>query len=129
MPLLKFNLIRGRSSEEIANLLDAAHDAMVEAFNVPDRDRYQIVNEHDRSHFIASDTGLGIDRSDKFVLIEIVSRPRTRLEKEDIYSGLCRELAVKCNMASSDIMITFVANTDEDWSFGHGRAQFLIGEL
>lgn len=129
MPLLKFNLIRGRSPEEIAILLDAAHDAMVEAFNVPDRDRYQIVNEHDRSHFIASDTGLGIDRSEKFVLIEIVSRHRTRSEKEKIYSGLCRALASKCNIVGSDIMITFVANTDEDWSFGHGRAQFLTGDL
>jgi hypothetical protein len=26
-------------------------------------------------------------------------------------------------------MVSFVENTDEDWSFGHGRAQFLTGEL
>jgi hypothetical protein len=32
-------------------------------------------------------------------------------------------------MASSDVMISFVQNADEDWSFGKGRAQFLSGEL
>jgi len=26
-------------------------------------------------------------------------------------------------------MVTLVENSDEDWSFGHGRAQFLTGEL
>ncbi|MGZ5823811.1 MAG: tautomerase family protein, partial [Hyphomicrobium sp.] len=47
MPLIRFDLIKGRTDKEIANLLDAAHEAMLEAFRVPVRDRYQIVQEHD----------------------------------------------------------------------------------
>jgi hypothetical protein len=34
-----------------------------------------------------------------------------------------------CAIATSDVMISLVTNTDEDWSFGNGRAQFLTGEL
>ncbi|MGL5687640.1 MAG: tautomerase family protein, partial [Weissella cibaria] len=28
-----------------------------------------------------------------------------------------------------DVMINLVSNTDEDWSFGLGKAQFLTGDL
>jgi len=29
----------------------------------------------------------------------------------------------------TDVMVSLVENGDEDWSFAHGRAQFLTGEL
>ena len=43
MPLLRIDLIEGRTDDELKTLLDALHRAMVEAFQVPVRDRYQIV--------------------------------------------------------------------------------------
>ena len=42
---------------------------------------------------------------------------------------LCEALAGSCGIAPSDVMVSIVENTDEDWSFGLGRAQFLTGEL
>ena len=45
MPLLRFDFVAGHT-DELKSLLDAAHGAIVEAFGVPDRDRYQIVHEH-----------------------------------------------------------------------------------
>ncbi|NTB97272.1 tautomerase family protein [Agrobacterium tumefaciens] len=129
MPLLKFHIYKGRTLEEINLLLDTAHDAMVRSFNVPDRDRYQILNEHDPSHFRALDTGLDIPRTGQFLLVEVVSRPRKKEEKIAFYDDLCRDLQAKCGIASSDVMISFIENTDEDWSFGFGRAQFVTKEL
>lgn len=129
MPLLKFHVYKGRPVEEIDLLLDTAHDAMVRSFNVPVRDRYQILNEHEVSHFRAEDTGLGIPRSEKFVLVEVISRPRAQLEKLAFYDNLCRDLYEKCGIVASDVMLSFVANTDDDWSFGFGRAQFVTKEL
>lgn len=46
MPLLKIDIIKGRSDEDLVKFLDNLHEAMVEAFEVPERDRYQIVTEH-----------------------------------------------------------------------------------
>ncbi|MDP9707525.1 UNVERIFIED_ORG: phenylpyruvate tautomerase PptA (4-oxalocrotonate tautomerase family) [Rahnella aquatilis] len=46
MPLIKFDVIEGRSEEQIRPLLDAAHEAMVQAFQVPPSDRYQVVTQH-----------------------------------------------------------------------------------
>jgi phenylpyruvate tautomerase PptA (4-oxalocrotonate tautomerase family) len=129
MPLITINVIAGRSDDEIQGLLDAAHRAMVATFNVPERDRYQIVHEIPPSRFIAQDTGLGIPRTDKFVLFEVTTRPRTREQKEAFYARLSEELEQQCGIEPTDVMVAMTQNTDEDWSFGNGRAQFLTGEL
>lgn len=41
MPLLYIDLIEGRTPSEVKTLLGAIHDAVVDAFEVPPRDRYQ----------------------------------------------------------------------------------------
>jgi hypothetical protein len=129
MPLMRFDLVKGRSKEEVKTLLDAAHRAMVSSFGVPQRDRYQIVSEHEESHFIVEDTGLDIPRTRNVVVLSVTSRPRSEAAKEKFYVELCRELKASCGIESSDVMVSIVTNTDADWSFGNGRAQFLTGEL
>ncbi len=59
MPLLTFDLIEGRTEQEVKTLLDAAHRAVLRAFEVPERDRYQIVHENKAHHMVIEDTGLG----------------------------------------------------------------------
>jgi hypothetical protein len=129
MPLLRFDLIEGRSDAELQTLLDAAHGAMLEAFKVPAGDRYQIVHEHKASRMIVEDTGLGIPRTRNVVFLQVTTRPRPRAQKELFYRLLVEALQAKCAIAPSDVVVSMVSNTDEDWSFGHGRAQFLTGEL
>ncbi len=129
MPLLRFDLIEGRTSAELKTLLDAAHRAVLHAFGVPQRDRYQIVHEHKASHMIVEDTGLGIPRTGNIVLLQITTRPHSITEKQELYKTLCYEFELHCGIAPSDVMISLVVNEDEDWSFGHGRAQFITGEL
>jgi phenylpyruvate tautomerase PptA (4-oxalocrotonate tautomerase family) len=129
MPLMRFDLIEGRNPEELTKLLDAAHRAMVRAFGVPERDRYQIVHEHPPAHMIIEDTGLDIPRSRNVVVVTVNSRPRTTEAKQNLYTELCRELKERCGIDSSDVMVNIMTNTDADWSFGFGRAQFLTGEL
>ena len=129
MPLLRFDLIEGRSESELKTLLDAAHRAMLAAFGVPERDRYQIVHEHKPSRLVVEDTGLDIPRTDKVVVVQVTTRPRGRAAKERFYRLLVEELEQSCAIAPSDVMVSVVENTDEDWSFGLGRAQFLTGDL
>jgi phenylpyruvate tautomerase PptA (4-oxalocrotonate tautomerase family) len=129
MPLLRFDLIEGRTDAELKALLDAAHRAMLAAFKVPERDRYQIVNEHKPSRMIIEDTGLGLERSDKVVVVQVITRPRGAAAKQAFYRLLVEELEKSCGIAPSDVMVAMVENTDEDWSFGLGRAQFLTGDL
>ena len=130
MPLLHFHHIKGsRTTDEVGTLLDAAHGAMLAAFKVPERDRYQLVSEHDATHMIIQDTGLDIPRTNKVVLLQVVSRPRPKEQIAEFYRLLAEALETKCGLKPSDLMVSIVQNADEHWSFGWGRAQFLTGEL
>ena len=129
MPLLYFNLLEGRNETELRTMLDAAHRAMLAAFKVPERDRYQIVNERKPSRMIVEDTGLGIPRTDKVIVVQVVTRRRSKEMKQEFYRLLTEELQKSCGIAPSDVMVSMIENSDEDWSFGLGRAQFLEGDL
>lgn len=129
MPLLKFDLIEGRVETELKNLLDASHRAMVKAFDVPERDRYQIVHQHPAREMIIQDTGLGFERSENVVMISVTSRQRTKEQKQVFYKNLVEELGESCGIEPNDIMISIAINEDADWSFGLGEAQFLTGKL
>jgi phenylpyruvate tautomerase PptA (4-oxalocrotonate tautomerase family) len=129
MPLLNIHLVKGRSEEQATMLLQTIHDAMVEAFEVPVRDRYQVLHEHDAQRLIMEDTGLGFVRTDNRVLIHVTTRPRSLEMKERFYALLVESLGTRCGVAPEDIMVSCVENSDADWTFGFGRAQFLVGEL
>ncbi len=129
MPLIRFDVYEGRSDQELKTLLDTAHRITVEAFKVPARDRYQILNEHRPSRMIMEDTGLKIPRTKHFVMIQVTTRPRTQEMKTTFYRRMVEKLEKHCGVAPSDVMMNFVTCTDEDWSFGFGRAQFLTKEL
>jgi hypothetical protein len=129
MPLLNFDLIEGRSEQQIKTILNVTHAVLVKSFNVAKRDRYQIVREHPPSRMIVEDTDLGFARTPNMLVLQVTSRPRSREMKQAFYSSLVEKLQATCGIAPSDVLVTFVTNTDEDWSFGLGRAQFLTGEL
>ncbi len=92
MPLLRFDMIEGRNDQEIGALLDATHRAVVEAFAVPERDRYQLVHEHRKDQTRFEDTGLDIERSDKAMVLQVTSRPRSTEAKQRFYRLLCENL-------------------------------------
>jgi phenylpyruvate tautomerase PptA (4-oxalocrotonate tautomerase family) len=129
MPLVRVDALEGRSKNDVKKLLDAIHRAVLSAFKVPQRDRYQIYQAHQQSNFIVEDTGLGIERTKDVVVVTVFSRPRTQEAKQAFYSDLCQELNTSCNISPSDVVVCVVSNTDSDWSFGNGRAQFITGEV
>jgi phenylpyruvate tautomerase PptA (4-oxalocrotonate tautomerase family) len=88
-----------------------------------------VVNSHPAGEIVALDTGLGINRSDQLVIIHVVSRRRTRAQKERLYALLAERLKRDCGLDPADLVVSVSENDDEDWSFGFGRAQFLTGEF
>ncbi len=129
MPLLQFDVIQGRSESEMKTLLDAAHRAVLTAFKVPQRDRYQIVHENKRYQMVFEDTGLGLTRTDNLVMVRVFTSPRSDEQKQFFMAELCRELKESCGIEGSDLMISFITNGTGDWSFGNGVAQYVTGEL
>ena len=90
---------------------------------------YQVVTQHRPGELVLQDTGLGYSRSAHVVLLTVVSRPRRQEQKTEFYRLLAEKLQAACGLSPDDLIVSLVENTDADWSFGRGRAQFLTGEL
>ncbi|ODT76188.1 MAG: tautomerase [Pelagibacterium sp. SCN 64-44] len=129
MPLVRIDVVKGRSEEQVAAMLQALHDAMVQAFEVPERDRYQVLTEHEPTRLILKDTGLGFVRSDERVLVQVFTRPRSAEKKRMLYTLTSSLLEERLGIRPEDVMVVCVDNGDVDWSFAYGRPQFLTGEL
>lgn len=129
MPLMKIDMIKGRQQEEIEEILKISYRVMLEAFDAPVGDRYQIVNQHEPYEMQILDTGLGFERTKDVLLFSLITRPRTTEQKKQFYHNLVTALNDELGIRKEDIMINLVVNDDEDWSFAFGKAQFLTGEL
>ncbi|MCU1407678.1 MAG: tautomerase [Glaciihabitans sp.] len=129
MPLVRIDLIEGRQANDIRAIADAIHNAIVATYGIPVRDRFQVVTEHPASMIIAEDAGLGFERSNGVVMIQVFTqRGRTDETKQRLYAAISDALA-EVGVAGEDVFIGYVENGPQDWSFGFGRAQYLTGEL
>ncbi len=129
MPLVRIDLVQGRTDDEVVTLADAVQEVMEEVFAAPPRDRYQVITEHRPGRLLLEDTGLGFERTDRVVLVQVVQQGRTADQKQALCAALAERLEAKTGLAPTDLVVCVSENTRADWSFGMGRAQFLEGEL
>jgi len=115
--------------QELRKLADTIQDVMLDVFAAPPRDRYQIITEHDKGHIIVEDTGLGLERSNGIVIIQIFQQGRSTEQKVAVYAELAKRLEAECGVRPEDLIISVMSNRHSDWSFGLGQAQFVAGTL
>ncbi|MGH8954502.1 MAG: tautomerase family protein [Microbacterium sp.] len=126
MPLVRIDHSDARSnSQEIS---EAIHDAIVEVYGIPVRDRFQVITSRSTTTIIAEDAGLGFDRTDPVIIQIFTQRGRSDQMKQNLYAEIAARLAA-VGVAGEDVFIGYVENGPQDWSFGFGRAQYLTGEL
>jgi 4-oxalocrotonate tautomerase len=127
MPLVRIDLVKGMAEPQIAAIGNAVQKAMVETLGVPERDRFQVINEHAANRFIFNFSYLGVERSDNVVFVQVfLSKGRTTAQKQAFYAKLAGLLAAEANIRKEDVAIALVENTREDWSFGNGIAQYVV---
>ena len=131
MPMSRISLLKGKSPEYLAALSASLHRAMVEAFNVPAKDRFHVIHQHE-PHELVFDRDYeseGGPRSDDFVLIAItIGKPRTVELKQGFYRRLVELLADAPGLRPVDVMVVVSSTSGEDWSFGAGMpAASLLG--
>ncbi len=126
MPLVRVSLRRGKPANYREAILDGTYRAMISTFDVPEEDRFMVINEHDEADFSYSKTYLGIDRSDDLVMIQIAANnTRTVEKKQALYRQIVENLAANPGVRSEDVFINLVEVLPENWSFGRGIAQYV----
>ena len=126
MPLVRISLKRGKPPAYRQAIAEAVYQALRDTFDVPDRDRFMTITEHDGDDFIFDRGYLGIDRSDDFVILQLtVSNTRPREKKQALYRRIVGLLAADPGLRPEDVFINLVEVLPENWSFGMREAQYV----
>lgn len=122
MPFARISLHRGKSAEYLQALSQGLHEALVESFEVPLADRFQVIDQHETGELIFDPDYLGGPRSHDFVLIAITAgRLRSQQTKQGFYQDLVKKLNRATGLDPEDVMVVVTTTEAEDWSFGGGR--------
>lgn len=125
MPLTRIALRKGKTAAYRRAIMDGVYQAMRETFDVPDDDRFMMITEHDEDQFLFGRSYLGIERSDDLVIIQLtVSNTRTVEQKKKLFRRIAEKLAENPGVRPQDVFINLVEVEKENWSFGHGEAQY-----
>jgi 4-oxalocrotonate tautomerase len=126
MPLVRIALPKGKIQQFRKAVSQGIQDALVETFNVPKDDLFQIITEGaPQTEIVHGPSYLGIAYSDDLVLIQLtVSDTRTIEQKKQLYRRIVDHLSETAGLRREDIFINLVEVKKENWSFGRGEAQY-----
>jgi phenylpyruvate tautomerase PptA (4-oxalocrotonate tautomerase family) len=127
MPLVRIALRKGTRPEFRRAVSDSIHRAMVEAIQIPEQDRFQIVTEHDEAGLVYDPSYLGISRSDGVILVQItISAGRTLEVRKALFAKIAANLRESPGVRPEDVFVNLVETARENWSFGNGIAQYAV---
>lgn len=126
MPLVRIDLVRGKSAQYRKALGDLVYRAMTEVINVPQDDKFQIITEHAPEELNVTPAYLGVRYSPHVVLIQVtLSQGRTVEQKAAFFKRIATDLQRELKLDPQDVFINLVEVAKENWSFGNGLAQYV----
>ena len=111
MPLVKINLIKGKSPEYKKTVFDCVHQGLIDSLGISDWDRFQRILEFDRDNFEAP-----AEKSDNFMIIELTLFPgRTKEQKKAAIEIITAKLVEALSIAPEDVFIIISEPPFENW--------------
>lgn len=112
MPLVKIEMLKGKSSEYKKGVLESVHAGLVEALGIEDWDRFQRIIEYDKADFEFPDF-----KSDNFMIIELTIFPgRTAGQKQGAITAIKDKLSSNLKINPKDVFIVINDPPRENWS-------------
>ena len=126
MPLVRITMPKGKTPEYRKAVSQGVHAALIETFNVPQDDLFQIISEAaPQTEIVHAPSYLGIKYTDDLVLIQLtVSDTRTVEQKKQLFRRIVDHLAERPGLRREDVFINLLEVKKENWSFGNGLAQY-----
>ena len=114
MPLVKIEMIKGKSPDYKKEILNIVHDGLVEALGIGDWDRFQRIIEIEKENF-----ELPEGKSDDFLLIELTLFPgRTKEQKKAAIETITNDLSSRLGIKETDVFIIINEPPLENWGIG-----------
>jgi hypothetical protein len=136
MPLARISLLKGKSPDYLRAVSDSLHAALVEAFNVPATDRFQLFHQHEPyemsfdPQYEVANLDAGAQRSADWLVFAItIGKPRTAAVKQAFYRQLVERLAQSPGVRPQNVMVTIIPAREEDWSFADGAPAASLGAI
>ncbi len=110
MAFVRIDLIRGHRPDQVRAIADETHRALVEVLDIPERDRFQIVTEHDADDVSTLDTGLGFgfERTDQAVMIQIFTQSGCPIAvRQRVFRAITERLK-RLGISGEDVFIGIV---------------------
>ena len=119
MPLARITIPRNRSIEFRKAISAGVHRALVETFDVPESDLFQIIAEQGTEiELVHSASYLGIDYSDDLVIVQLtVSDTRTIEQKKRLFARIAANLAESPGLRAEDVFVNLIEVKKENWSW------------
>jgi 4-oxalocrotonate tautomerase len=125
MPLVRIDLIRGKSAQYRKTLGEIVYEAMIDLINVPKDDKFQVITEHAPEDLNFAESYLGNHYSQDIILIQVTLNAGRSVElKKAFYKRIVDDIQTRLNARPDDVVINLVEVAKENWSFGHGIAQY-----
>ena len=114
MPLVRIEIIKGKSAEYKKSLLGCIHEGLMESIGIADWDRFQRIIEIDRAYFETAP-----EKTDQFMIIEITMfQGRTKEQKKALIETVTRKLGERLGILPTDIFIVIQEPPNENWGLG-----------
>jgi phenylpyruvate tautomerase PptA (4-oxalocrotonate tautomerase family) len=124
VPLVKVNLLKGRSAEEKDAIAASIQAALVSTVEVAADNRYQLFSEYDGENFRHTRGYLGMTYTDQLLVIEITVREGDDDEhKKSLLAAINRDLVAAGVIGGDDVFVLITEIGGADVSFGRGLAQ------
>ena len=124
MPLIHISLCAGKPASYRQAIFDSLYRATREALDVPEGDQFMTISEHDAANFRYGNA-FGVTRSDDLVYIQItVFDTRTVEHKKALFRRIAELLGERPGIRPEDVFVNVLDAAKENWSVGHGLAQF-----
>ncbi|MCR2805412.1 tautomerase family protein [Paenibacillus soyae] len=127
MPFIRVSYMKPQyEPSQLERVSQTIMHALIQHFNVPADDLFQVFHAHDPAEFYYSNNYLGVERSNELLLIQITLKSGRKTEqKTSFYRTLAEQLSRTVPMRTEDVFVVLIDTEFEDWSFGNGIAQML----
>jgi len=114
MPLVKIEMLTGKTPEYKKTVFDCVHQGLIDAFGIEDWDRFQRIEEYEKSNW---ETPEG--KTENFMIVELTIFPgRTKEQKKAAIERITGLLVERLGIAATDVFIVMNEPPLTNWGMG-----------